>query len=323
MHAVLQELIYDSLREGAVWPFDRRYIRPRHFHGQLECLLVRRGNATLHLATQTKVIRAHQLCWILPGVPHVMGDFSPDFDMWVVQLDAALVDACWALIVPAEAVRDHVPFESWSLALGEQLAGRSVVDASAEVLGKLDELAAGVWAATLPNEARSRLASFGLLALRATLASVETRMPLSLGQLASRLLLASPTMDRGAVAAEMGVSEGFLSRAVHKDLGVTFVEHRARTRVAHFLALVQTKGSNLLDAALAAGFGSYSQFHRTFSRMSGSRPSQYLGRGRRRSQLLVVDGGDSLGSDAVSMLSDWQRQRAPLLSQGDAGGCQE
>ena len=312
MRAVLQELIYDSLREGAVWPFDRRYIRPRHFHGQLECLLVRRGSAKLYLATQTEVVCARQLCWILPGVPHVMGDFSPDFDMWVVELDAALVDDCWATIVPTGSGRDHTPFESWSLALGEQLAGRPVVDASAEVAERLGELAAGVWAATLPIEARSRLAAFGLLALKATLANVETRRPLSVGQLASCLLLASPTMDRGAVAAEMGVSEGFLSRAIHKDLGVTFVEHRARARVAHFLALVQAKESNFLAAALAAGFGSYSQFHRTFSRMSGSRPSHYLGRGRRRSQLLVVDDRDSPGSEAVSLLSDGQRQRAPL-----------
>jgi methylphosphotriester-DNA--protein-cysteine methyltransferase len=119
-------------------------------------------------------------------------------------------------------------------------------------------------------------------------------------------------MSRAAAAAELGVSEGFLSRAVHRDLGVTFVEHRARTRVAHFLALVQAKGINFLDAALAAGFGSYSQFHRTFSRVSGSRPRDYLGRGRRRSQLLVVDDPDSFGPGAVSILSDGQRQLAPL-----------
>jgi AraC-like DNA-binding protein len=312
MRAVLQELVYDSLREGAVWPFDRRYIRPRHFHGQLECLLVRSGSATLHLAAQAQTVRQGQLCWILPGVPHVMGEFSPDFDMWVVELDAALVDECWAAIVPAGSGRDHAPFESWSLALGEQLAGKSVVDAPADVAEKLDELAAGVWAAMLPVSARWGLAAFGLLALRATLANVEAQRPISVGQLASCLLLASPTLDRGAVAAQLGVSEGFLSRTVHKDLGVTFTEHRARTRVAHFLALVQAKKKNLLAAALAAGFGSYSQFHRTFSRVSGSRPSDYLGPGRRRAQLLVVSDGDSLEPGATSLLSDGERQRARL-----------
>ena len=309
---VLQELIYDSLREGAVWPFDRRYIRPAHFHGQLECLLIRRGSATLYVATQTQVVRSGQLCWILPGVPHVMGNFSPDFDMWVVELDSALVDDCWATINARGPAGDHAPFESWSLPLGEQLAGRPAVEVSAAVAELLDELAAGVWAARRPNEARSGLAGFGLLALRTTLGNVDTGRANSVGQLASCLLLASPTMSRAAAAAELGVSEGFLSRAVHRDLGVTFVEHRARTRVAHFLALVQAKRINFLDAALAAGFGSYSQFHRTFSRVSGSRPRDYLGHGRRRSQLLVVDDHASFGPDAVSILADGQRQLAPL-----------
>jgi AraC-like DNA-binding protein len=312
MHVVLQELIYDSLREGAVWPFDRCYLRPPHFHGQLECLLIRRGSATLYLATHAEVVRYGQLCWILPGVPHVMGNFSPDFDMWVVELDSALVDECWAMIEAVGSPGHYAPFESWSLPLGEQLAGRPVVDVPAGVAELLDGLAAGVWAARLPTQARSGLAGFGLLALRTTLGNIDTRRPNSVGQLASCLLLASPTMSRAAVAAELGVSEGFLSRAVHKDLGVTFVEHRARTRVAHFLALVQANGTKFLDAALAAGFGSYSQFHRTFSRVSGSRPRDYFGRGRRRSQLLVVDDSDSFGLGEVSSLSDGLRQLAPL-----------
>ena len=309
---VLQELIYDSLRDGAVWPFDRRYLRPLHFHGQLECLLIRRGSATLHVATQTQVVRSGQLCWILPGVPHVMGSFSPDFDMWVVELDSTLVDDCWATMNARRPATGDAPFKSWSLPLGEQLAGRSAVDVPAEVARLLDELAAGVWAAMLASEARSGLARFGLLALRTTLGNVDTRRPNSIGQLASCLLLASPTMSRAAAAAELGVSEGFLSRTVHRELGVTFVEHRARTRVAHFLALIQAKGINFLEAALAAGFGSYSQFHRTFSRVSGSRPRDYLGHGRRRSQLLVVDDPDSLRPGAVAILSDRQRQLPPL-----------
>src|SRR4029079_1058320 len=109
-----------------------------------------------------------------------------------------------------------------------------------------------------------------VLALRITRGNINTRRPLSISELASCLLLTSTATDRPSAASELGVSEGFLSRSVHRDLGVTFVEHRARTRVAHFLALVQQGESNLLNAALAAGFGSYSQFFRTFIRVSGS-----------------------------------------------------
>ena len=117
MQALLQELVYDAMPEGAVWPFDRTYIRPRHFHGQLEGLLVTRGTATLYLGTHGSTVREGQLCWVLPGVPHVMGDFSADFDMWVIQLDSALVESCWRERPAARATREW-PFESWSRAAG-------------------------------------------------------------------------------------------------------------------------------------------------------------------------------------------------------------
>lgn len=315
MLAVLQELMYESLRDGAVWPFDRRYIRPRHFHGQLECLLVLRGTATLHLGTRAEQVRAGQLCWVLPGVPHVMGDFSADFDMWVVELDSALVNSCWrtlhgAGLHDADARHEATnggphegPYERWSVSLGERLAGRAIVDIGGEQLRPLAELAVQVWTSTDTAHASRLLAALCTLAFKVTLASVRARRAASIGELVSCLLLASPELDRRGTAAELGVSEGFLSRKIHGDLGVTFVEHRAHTRVAHFLALSGDGRRNLLAAALDAGFGSYSQFHRIFTRLSGSRPRDYLDDGRQRRALLVSgDRGDELRD----------RQRAPF-----------
>src|SRR6188768_3138858 len=111
MRALLQELVFDSLPEGAVWPFDRSYLRPPHFHGQLECLLVTRGTATLYVGTRAARVESGQLCWVLPGVPHVMGEFSDDFDMWVVQFDAALVEARWRDVAGGGARAAQGPFE--------------------------------------------------------------------------------------------------------------------------------------------------------------------------------------------------------------------
>lgn len=316
MHAILQELTYDSLRDGAVWPFDRAYLRPPHFHGQVELLLIRSGVATLQLGAHAASVHAGQLCWILPGVPHVMRDFSTDFDMWVVELDADLVGACWNAVVgePVDAADGALPraFGGWAAALGEHIAGRGTVDVARPVARDLDELATRVWSATRASEARAGLRALCDLALRVTLASVDARREASLGQLASCLLLASPHFDRPAVAAELGVSEGFLSRRIHHDLGVTFVEHRARTRVVHFLALVNDPRRNLFSAALDAGFGSYSQFHRVFTRVSSSRPSDYFAGGRRRRQLLVAGDLRDPRSGATRELAAQSRQRAPV-----------
>src|SRR6478609_5187369 len=95
MHAILQELVYDAPVGGAVWPFDRDYIRPPHFHGQVELLLIRSGSANLHVGARAERLRTGQACWILPCLPHVMSAFSPDFDMWVIELEASIVGACW------------------------------------------------------------------------------------------------------------------------------------------------------------------------------------------------------------------------------------
>jgi AraC-like DNA-binding protein len=332
--AILQELTYDSLLEGAVWPFDDHYIRPPHFHGQLECLVIRRGTARLHLGSSSETVRMGQLCWILPGVPHVMIDFSPDFDMWVVQLDPALVGSSWRAGGSAmtaaggqergrdsgsaprrDIVRETVRapaaplFDVWPVVLGERLAGRASVEVGVVEIERLSALAARVWSASSPAEARPHLRALCERALRVTWPNVDERREASMSQLASCLLLASPMMDRPSLAAELGISEGFLSRRFHRELGVTFIEHRARTRVAHFLALAQGGGNNLLGAALEAGFGSYSQFHRTFTRVSGSGPRDYLHGGRHRLQLLVASRAQP--QSATRSLPDRLRQRAP------------
>src|SRR5262245_47458585 len=165
MRALLQELVFDSLPEGAVWPFDRGYIRPPHFHGQLECLLITRGTATLRLGGRTHTVRRGQLCWVLPGVAHVMGDFSADFDMWVVQLDSALVARGWR---HARGTGDDVPtggsFESWSVPLGELLAGRAIVDLTTDESRAVSELAVSVWAVGATSNASRLLVELCTLA---------------------------------------------------------------------------------------------------------------------------------------------------------------
>jgi methylphosphotriester-DNA--protein-cysteine methyltransferase len=312
LSALLQELVFDSVPEGAVWPFDRSYIRPPHFHGQLECLLVKRGTAVLWLGPRAIKVRQGQLCWVLPGVPHVMDEFSADFDMWVIQLDPNLVASCWRDVTGRGDVASDSPFAGWSVPLGEMLAGRTIVETGEDGARPLCQLASSIWTATDRPQARRSLADLCRLALRVTRGNLDTRRELSVAELASCLLLSVPTTDRHAAAAEMGVSEGFLSRAMHRDLGVTFVEHRSRARVTHFLALVQQGESNLLAAALGAGFGSYAQFYRTFCRVSGSRPRDYFAVGRRQSSLIVAADRRRPTSSAVMALPEHRRQLAPL-----------
>jgi len=288
-----------------------RYIRPPHFHGQVELLLIRSGAATIHVGARRERLRAGQMCWILPCLPHVMTDFSPDFDMWVVELEATVVGACWRALTGSASATTAQAFEGVA-ALGERLGGRLVAETAPPEARQMNELARRVWSAPSAAGVRSILRDLCELALRVTLAGIGPGGTSSLTELASCLLLASPLLDRRALAADLGVSEGFLSRSFGRALGVSFLEHRARARLGHFLALVQTGNRNLLDAALAAGFGSYSQFHRVFSRVSGMRPRDYFTGGRHQLQLFVVSDLARPQTAPPRQLPDRQRQRAPL-----------
>lgn len=308
---MLQELVYDAPVGGAVWPFDRAYIRPPHFHGQVELLLIRRGEATVHVGARTERLRAGQLAWILPCLPHVMSAFSPDFDMWVIELEASLVGACWRAVTGGPGPGHFDVFQGVA-SLGERLAGHLTAAVGESEARQMSELAHRVWSAPSASGVPGVLRALCEQALCVTLAGASRHSASSLTELASCLLLASPLLDRRGLAADLGVSEGFLSRSFGRELGVSFVQHRARARLAHFLARVTAGKSNLLDGALAAGFGSYSQFHRVFTRISGMRPRDYFTGGRHQLQLFVASDLDRPDTAPLRQLADRQRQRPPL-----------
>ena len=72
------------------------------------------------------------------------------------------------------------------------------------------------------------------------------------------------------------MSASRLSRLFHQQVGTTLVAYRARRRVDRFLALRRRHPQrSLLALALAAGFGSYAQFHRAFRAATGVAPARW------------------------------------------------
>jgi AraC-like DNA-binding protein len=79
------------------------------------------------------------------------------------------------------------------------------------------------------------------------------------------------------LASELGVSAGHLARSFKREMGMSLVDYRNRVRLDRFFEIIQRRGgtsTNLLDAALEAGFGSYAQFHRVYRRFVGTTPSE-------------------------------------------------
>jgi AraC-like DNA-binding protein len=97
---------------------------------------------------------------------------------------------------------------------------------------------------------------------------------------ATRLLAEDPSLGGKEIAAQLDISLSRLARVFKSTMGVSLVEYRNRLRLKRFGVLVDSGGDNLLEAALAAGFGSYAQFHRVFRALRGTTPREYV---RRRS----------------------------------------
>ena len=89
----------------------------------------------------------------------------------------------------------------------------------------------------------------------------------------------------GAIAATLaafivGGSVGWFARVFKAEMGMSLVEYRNRLRLDRFAVLLDRGRTNLLEAALAAGFGSYAQFHRVFRGVRRMTPREFLRRSR-------------------------------------------
>ena len=71
---------------------------------------------------------------------------------------------------------------------------------------------------------------------------------------------------------------GWFARVFKAEMGMSLVEYRNRLRLDRFDVLLDTRRQTLLEAARAAGFGSYAQFHRVFRELRGVTPREYLRR---------------------------------------------
>ena len=82
----------------------------------------------------------------------------------------------------------------------------------------------------------------------------------------------------GELAARMNLSRGYFTRMFRACTGVTPGAFIARCRVQNAVRLMMSGSCNVLDAAMASGFGSSSGFYKTFAAVCGMPPGEYLKR---------------------------------------------
>lgn len=84
----------------------------------------------------------------------------------------------------------------------------------------------------------------------------------------------TPTMRCSTMASAFGRSAGHLARQFKREVGVSLVEYRQRLLIERFVSAYRGGQVRLVDAALEAGFGSYAQFHRVYTKCMGTTPRE-------------------------------------------------
>ncbi len=223
---------------------------------------------------------------------------------WGTALDRSIVDEHHAMFelgapgrrvferaISGEAywtVVEHCPIidqsDGQTRVIGEGWAVCTPVRAGKHCLGMLYN-DAGLTDAPVDNAkqaAAAVLCTLAALALRAKrhssdfpgLPSITARHPTL--RRALHLLARDPSLGGEELAQQLSISLSRLARLFREELGVSLVDYRNQLRLERFMAFVDGGTTNLLQAALRAGFGSYAQFHRVFRALRGKSPREYF-----------------------------------------------
>ena len=90
------------------------------------------------------------------------------------------------------------------------------------------------------------------------------------------MLNRDPRMGGKEIAGALNISLSRLARVFKTIKGMSLVEYRNGLRLERFVAMLDGGCTNLLEAALDSGFGSYAQFHRVFRARLQVTPRAYL-----------------------------------------------
>lgn len=265
--ALFQRFLPDHSRRSFVWKYAQAIggRRPRHFHSEPELNLVVSGSATFGVGNRVVRVNAGELLAFPSGQDHVLLGGSPDLYLYAIGLDAAY--SAEVLSTRDPVVPLHVRLEDEALA--------SVVDRAAAIVDRASthQLGAELWE-RVHWLGRRQAASSGFHV------HVLTRRAL-------QLIAREPELGLDGLAHEIGTHSSEISRHFHADLGMTLVRYRMRQRLLELIRLVDSGSSDLMSAASEAGFGSYSQCHRTFQSELGCSPRAFFSAGFRDSMQLA------------------------------------
>lgn len=266
--AMRQRLNLPGKLDGNIWRYANvAAANKRHTHVELELNLVTRGVGTYLIGNRRYQIRRGDLLWLFPAQEHVLIDQSVDFQMWIA-------------VFRRKVIRRTAIDASARPLLQSSLRQESCRRLTQSDLRRLEDLCAELATpGTTPGLLNAGLSYVLLHAWKCfhQAAEVPMRDVHPAVERAARFIQdGSTTETLDELSHLAGLSPARLSRLFKEQTGFAMVDFRNRKRVERFLEIYGTgQRQTMLGAALEAGFGSYPQFHRVFTRLMGCSPGNY------------------------------------------------
>jgi AraC-like DNA-binding protein len=255
-----------------VWKYSTEYggRRPRHFHAEPELNLVVRGWAEFGIGETIVRVSKGGLVGFPAGQDHVLLRSSSDVYLFAIgmapTLAAKVVNASSGEVCVPQQLRPDRKELAAITRIAELVVDREGVDqACAELWDRVHWLG--------QRSPQGRGGALHALTKRALQTVAE-----------------SPELGLEDVARSARANPSEVSRYFHRDLGMTFVRYRTRLRLLRFIDFAKERRSNLTAAAIASGFGSYSQCHRSFQSHLGCSPREFFQAGVSQQMQLAYDG---------------------------------
>jgi AraC-like DNA-binding protein len=259
-------------------PVWRDLVLSAHVHRFVEVFLVVRGSAVVVLGERRMQLSAGGLMFVPPGIEHWTAETSKALRRYNLSVRPALVRR----VLGADEAR-RVLAKGQSAVLVAQLSAAEL-ESLAGLLSEVVRLS--------PDQVSRFNAGLGYALASAYVAwskADHSAVPSTLHPAVAKALALMRGeglhLGRNALAERTGLSVSHLSRLFVQELGQELREVRNQRRIERALELIREGHTrSLTEAAIDAGFGSYSQFHRVYTRAMGVSPSKQLAPYLERSQ---------------------------------------